>query len=69
MAAPLKNEELVKQYGSDSSTRTGDSKDQIAVQVGLLDVVIDDKYKPELVREEGRIPRSLSLILHRPKKM
>ena len=55
MAAPLKNEELVKQYGSDSSTRTGDSKDQIAVQVGLLDVVIDDKYKPELVREEGRV--------------
>ncbi|EON68746.1 hypothetical protein W97_08004 [Coniosporium apollinis CBS 100218] len=55
MAAPLQYEQLVEKYKEDSSTKVLDAGDKKPIQVGLLDVVIDNKYKPQLVRENGRL--------------
>lgn len=55
MAAPLQYEQLVGKYNGDSSTKVLDVGEKKPIQVRLLDVMIDDKYKPQLLRENGRL--------------
>lgn len=55
MATPLKYDELVGKYNSDASTKVLDAGEKKFIQVGLLDVMMDDKYKPKLVHENGRL--------------
>ncbi|KAH8752853.1 trypsin-like cysteine/serine peptidase domain-containing protein [Hyaloscypha finlandica] len=55
MSAPLGFKQLVEKYNGPSSSKSLDVESKQSIQVGLLDVVIDDKYEPKLVRENGRL--------------